>query len=132
MTDLREKIASEVEYARRHFEDSAERTADRILALLPIARLSEENAHLRERCTWLQERRTVLRNLLAAKWSKRKAVRRMRAKLAAGPVMPEVPSEAVQVLIIDTVNNAIAGRGNWSCYGLYVDIRTALLKEQSR
>lgn len=71
--------------------------------------LRAENEQLRKRCSWLQERRAVLRKLLAAKWSKRKEVRRMRAhieelnaatsnaigealdlraKLSAGPVMP--------------------------------------------
>lgn len=44
--------------------------------------LRAENAHLRQRCAWLQERRAVLRKLVASRWSKRREVRRLRAKLA--------------------------------------------------
>lgn len=89
--------------------------------------LRVENAHLRERCTWLQERRAVLRKLLSAKWSKRKEVRRMRAKLAAGPVMPETPSEAVlAVLSTDSVQRF----GSVRVYGAIRDT-LALAAEQN-
>lgn len=51
-------------------------------------------------------------------------------KLAAGPVMPKTPSNSVQVVILDTINDAIAGHGNWSGYGLYRDIRATIIEEQ--
>lgn len=60
-----------------------------------LLELRAENIRLRQRCTWLQERRAVIRKLVASRWSKRREVRRLRAKLAAGPVMPETPADSV-------------------------------------
>ena len=126
------------------------------IVAIELADRDEENAHLRARCTWLQERRAVLRKLLSAKWSKRREVRALRAKLAkvaaelvdykdaaeseadavnqlteekrhllrrlaAGPVMPEMPSGAVV--------SAICGEG--SPLGFYEAIRNVLAAEQN-
>ena len=50
----------------------------------------------------------------------------LRAKLAAGPVMPEVPQSE---LVLDELSRVMS----WErAIEMYADIRTALLKEQSR
>lgn len=129
MTDLREKIATEISSWDYERDEDARFVADRILAL-PMVRelldLRAENEKLRERCTWLQERRAVLRQLLSAKWSKRKEVRRMRAKLGAGPVMPEVPSEDV---LRFGATRPFVGGSPIECF--YHGFRDALLAEQN-
>lgn len=110
------------EYREAHKE--ADLNHDSVAALVELLDLRAENARLRERCTWLQERRAVLRKLLAAKWSKRKEVRAMRAKLAAGPVMPEEPSKGA----LSTA--AVVFLPRFGPRGVYGAIRDALLAEQ--
>lgn len=90
-----------------------------------LLELRAENAHLRQRCTWLQERRAVLRKLVSSRWSKRREVRRLRAKLAAGPVMPEVPSER------SLSAAAVVFLPRFGPRGVYWAIRDALLAEQN-
>lgn len=51
----------------------------------------------------------------------------LRAKLAAGPVMPEVPSDSVIYAIEVEKDRGVGGAINF-----YRAIRAALLKEQSR
>lgn len=55
----------------------------------------------------------------------------LRAKLAAGPVMPEVPSDTAWGRLSKDVFDLIHG-GLWTCSSVYEAIRTVLLKEQSR
>ncbi len=93
-----------------------------------LVELRTTQEHLRARCVWLQERRKALQRSAATRMVRLRTLRKLRARLAAGPVMPEVPGDAV----IDAACGAGWG-DHWigpdRYLAVYAAIRAALLKE---
>lgn len=105
----------------------------RLARQLIAARATQE--HMRARCVWLQERRKALQRLAATRMVRLRTLRKLRARLSAGPVMPETPSEAVIVAAFTCAG--IPDDANDDEYrsdfkGLWSAIRSALMQEQCR